>query len=303
MYGVAAGSRIVGIQLPIQTHTTSTADEWERSASPADLARVARVCDAAGYDYVGVCDHVALPPGLAERMSTHWVDPIGTLGWLAGLTERVMLLSHVYVMPYRHPRLAAKQFATLDWISGGRAICGLGAGHVQAEFEALGVDFEARGRATSAGAQEVARLLESEWVDGLGAQPRPVQSPRPPIWIGGSSHAAVRRAARHGEGWMPQGPATPELVELLVRTRAEAGRDDAIVVGHIPLPIHVAGGTWDMGPNVIAGTPSAVAEQLLATSPAEVNQFQVRFRSRDLAELCDQLEAFATEAFPILRTI
>ncbi len=146
MIEVASGRRIYGIQLPIQAHSAYFVADWERTAGPDDLARVAQACDSNGYAYIGVCDHVALPESVANSMGTHWMDPISTLSWLAALTTRVALLTHVYVLPYRHPLVAAKQFSNLDYLSNGRAICGVGAGHVEAEFAHLGIDFHSRGK-------------------------------------------------------------------------------------------------------------------------------------------------------------
>ena len=107
-----------GMQLPIQAQSTVFVEEWEKTAGARELAAVARACDAAGFAYVAVCDHVAIR-GRADAMSTTWYDTIATLGWLAGVTERVGLLSHVYVTAYRHPLQTAKAFATLDALSGG----------------------------------------------------------------------------------------------------------------------------------------------------------------------------------------
>jgi probable F420-dependent oxidoreductase len=247
---------------------------------------------------------VSLPEAVASTMGTHWVDPIATLGWLAARTERIRLLTHVYVLPYRHPLVAAKQLATLDHLSGGRLVCGIGAGHVQAEFEHLGVDFAARGRALDTGIPAVARALEQEFVDGYGARPRPVQEPRPPIWVAGSSPAAIRRAARLGDGWLPQGPASQEMVDRLTAERRAAGRADGpFAVGHITPFLYVGDPSWDVGGGTVRGGPASVAEQVLAATPTGVNQLQVRFKARDCDELCDQLEAFATSVAPMLTTI
>src|SRR5688572_28428010 len=134
------------MQLPIQSQSTIFVQPWEPDAGAAELVRVAQACEAAGFDYVAVCDHVAIPASQAEAMSTEWWDTIATLAYLAAVTTRVRLLSHVYVLPYRHPLAAAKAWATLDALSGGRAILGVGAGHSQGEFDALGVPFAERGR-------------------------------------------------------------------------------------------------------------------------------------------------------------
>jgi hypothetical protein len=119
----------------------------EAAAGVDDLAAIARAADRAAFWYIAVCDHIAIPKPLDEKMSTSWWDTVATLGYLAAITEQVRLMSHVYVLPYRHPLMAAKSFLTLDELSGGRAILGVGAGHVESEFELLGVDFASRGRA------------------------------------------------------------------------------------------------------------------------------------------------------------
>ena len=169
MITVPADRRVVGLQLPIQAQSTYFVADWERSAGPDEMARIARTADEHGFFYLGVCDHVALPEAVAGAMGTHWVDPIATLAWLAATTERINLLTHVYVLPYRHPLVAAKQFATLDHLSGGRMICGVGAGHVHAEFDHLGVDFHRRGAIVDESLPVLAAALESEFVDGFGA--------------------------------------------------------------------------------------------------------------------------------------
>ncbi len=146
MIEIPTGTRAYGIQLPIQSKSKTFVADWELSAGPADLARVAKAADDSGFFYVAVCDHIAIPESLADTMGTYWQDCISTLSWLAGLTERTNLLSHAYVLPYRHPLIAAKEFETLDYLSGGRAIVGIGAGHVEAEFAALGIDHARRGK-------------------------------------------------------------------------------------------------------------------------------------------------------------
>ena len=234
MIEIPTGTRVYGIQLPIQSKSKTFVADWELSATPADLARVARAADDNGFFYVAVCDHIAIPESLADTMGTYWQDCISTLSWLAGLTERTNLLSHAYVLPYRHPLIAAKEFETLDYLSGGRAIVGIGAGHVEAEFAALGVDHARRGKLVEEKLPPLIEALEHEFVDGLGATPRPVQSPRPPIWIAGSSPAAIRRAATYGDGWLPQGPSNGEMVAKLQAQREEHGRADRpMMIGDI----------------------------------------------------------------------
>lgn len=303
MFTVAEGKRIYGIQLPIQAQSSYFVADWEKTAGPAELARLARTCDDNGYAYVGVCDHVSLPESAVGGMGTHWADPIATLAWLGALTSRVGLLTHVYVLPYRHPRVAAKQFATLDDLTGGRALIGIGAGHVQAEFDLLGVDFENRGKALDRGIPELAAALESEFVDGFGARPRPAQKPRPPIWVAGSSPVAIRRAARLADGWLPQGPSNADMVAILQAERERVGRRGDFMIGHITPFMYVGSPGWDVGEATLSGTPSSIAERVLAGTAPGVNQLQVRFKARSCDELCDQLVAFAVDVAPLLTTI
>jgi probable F420-dependent oxidoreductase len=304
MFTIAPGTRAFGMQLPVQARSNYFVADWERSATPADMARIARLCDGHGFAYVAVCDHVVIPEMFASSMGTFWADPISTLGWLAAHTERVMLLTHVYVLPFRQPELAAKQFATLDWLSGGRAICGIGVGHVESEFDRLGVDHHRRGAITTERLPVLLQALEQEYVDGMGATPRPVQSPRPPVWIGGSSDAAIARAARFGDGWIPQGPADAEKVGLLLREREAAGRDgEPCAIGHIVPWIYVGAPRWDVGAGTITGPAEQIAAAVVASGPPQVNQLQVRFRSRSVDELADQVVAFATDVAPFLELI
>lgn len=304
MYTIPDGRRVVGMQLPIQAQSTYFVADWERSASPADMATVAQACDDAGFAYVAVCDHVALPEAVAGTMGYHWVDPVATLAWLAAQTTNVHLLSHVYVLAYRHPLMAAKQFSTIDHLSGGRVICGIGAGHVEAEFDLLGADFAGRGPALDIGVPLLARALANEVVDGFGSLPRPVQSPRPPIWLAGSSAPAIRRAARLADGWLPQGPASPEMVEALATERERCGRaDEPMAVGTITPFMYLGDATWDLPDDTLTGPADVVAEQLLALAGDGVNQLQVRFRARGASELCDQIAAFGAQVLPLVDTV
>ena len=108
-----------GMQLPIQAQSTYFVEDWEKEAGAFELASVARACDGSGFDYVAVCDHVAIPRANASTMNTTWYDTVATLSWLAGITSNVRLLSHVYVPAYRHPLQTAKAFSTLDALSNG----------------------------------------------------------------------------------------------------------------------------------------------------------------------------------------
>ncbi|MER5441904.1 LLM class F420-dependent oxidoreductase [Streptomyces sp. NPDC002790] len=304
-----------GMQLPVQSQSTVYAEPWEAGAGVEDLAEIARTADRGGFDYVACCDHVAIPRRLADAMSTTWYDPVATLAYLAGITERVRLLSHVAIVGLRHPLAAAKQYATLDHLSGGRLVLGVGAGHVQEEFEALGVDFAKRGAVLDESVDALkAALGQDEFpvhkgelysFEGLGQRPRPAQR-RVPIWVGGSSAPAVRRAALKGDGWLPQGDPRgrlPAQIEKLRRLRAEAGVEAPLTVGAITEPLYVGAPAWDVGRRTLTGGGEAIAESLRAYAAMGVQQIQIRFRSRSREELTDQMAAFAVEAAPHLNDL
>ncbi len=300
MIEVAEGTRVFGIQLPIQAQVSTYVAEWERTAGASGLARVAQAADDAGFFYVGVCDHVAIPDDMIPAMGTHWSDCIATLSWLAAQTTRVNLMSHVYILTYRHPTMAAKAFSTLDHLSGGRAICGVGAGHLEREFELLGADYEHRGSDMATRVPQLITAFEQEEVTpGFGAAPRPAQHPRPPVWMAGSTPAAIKRAARLADGWLPQGPSDDSMVALLDATREQAGRADLpMAIGHITPFLYVGTPSWDVGDTTITGSPQEVADTILAGAPKRANQIQVRFKSRTLEEHCDQLATFGQEVAP-----
>ena len=145
------GQLVYGMQLQVQAKSKTFVEEWEADAGAEELRAIVQKADETGFFYVAVCDHLAVTKPLDAHMQTTWYDTVATLGWIAGFTKNVRLLSHVYVMSYRHPLQTAKSFMTLDELSGGRAILGVGAGHLQGEFELLGLDYDGRGAVTDAG--------------------------------------------------------------------------------------------------------------------------------------------------------
>jgi probable F420-dependent oxidoreductase len=301
-----------GMQLPVQSQSTIYVEPWEPAAGPDELARVALACEEAGFFYVGVCDHTVIPDRLAGAMSTTWYDTVATLGWLAGVTSRIRLLSHIYVVALRHPLRAAKEFATVDVLSSGRVICGVGAGHVTEEFDLMGPAFDDRGPATDEAVAGLALGLTDEFPElpgprwpatGVGLRPRPVQSPRPPIWVGGSSPAALRRTARFADGWLPQsvGP-NVELLATLHELRAEYRPGAPLDIGAIAYPMYLgsppAGN--ELPPGTVQGSPEQLADYLRPFGEAGVGQVQVRFPAHSPDELCDQIAAFGAGVIPLV---
>ena len=301
-----------GMQLPVQSRSTLYREPWEDAAGPDELAMIARAADRSGFAYAGVCDHVAIPRDRAVTMQTAWYDTVATIGWLSALTSNVRLLSHVFILPYRHPLVTAKSFMTLDRLSGGRVILGVGAGHVEGEFAALGVPFEQRGAITDDAIDVIRAALDDEYFDieterwqlhDLGQQPRPIQE-HVPIWVGGSSRPALRRAADRGDGWLPQGP-PPEgmasAIDFLHRRRAEKGRTGPFAVGGFAMPMYVGTPTWELGETSVSGSADELAARVREWASVGSTHLQVRLRSRSADELVDQIEAFGSEVIPLAR--
>src|SRR5207248_2227381 len=243
--------------------------------------------------------HVVIPDELAPRMSAVWWDTIATLSWVAAQTTRTRLLSSVYNLTYRHPLVAAKSFATLDLISSGRVIIGVGAGHVEKEFAALDVDFAQRGRLLDDGLRVLDEVLTSGRVGDMQLAPQPVQQPRPPLWVGGAAPAAVRRAARLADGWLPQGTPLDQMPELVDLYRSERG-DETGDIGAITEWLYVGTPSWDVNRPCVSGSAEEIAGALRAWAKVGVNHLQVRFPSRGVDELVEQVERCGAEVGPLL---
>ncbi len=201
-----------GIGLPALILYPPVMSRWEPQAPASDITRVAQAADGLGYDWVTVPEHIIIPDEMAEVMGPRYPEGWTAAAFLAGATKRIRVLTYVLVLPYRNPVMLAKQVATADFLSGGRVILGAAVGHMQREFELLGVPFHERGRLTDEYLQAMIELWTGERPAFQGKhvqfervvfEPKPVQKPYPPIWIGGNSRPAMRRAAMYGDGWIP----------------------------------------------------------------------------------------------------
>jgi probable F420-dependent oxidoreductase len=207
---------------------------WASEMSATDMQRLARAIDDLGFDGLLVPEHIVLPPDLADTMGAHWPDALTAMAFLAGATSRLTVISAIVILPLHHPLVAAKAIATLDVLSGGRVIVACGVGHSAEEYEALGVRFDQRGRM----ADEYLEAMSVLWTEeepsfegrfvrfaDIRFEPKPYQRPHPPIWIGGNSHAALRRAARW-QGWFPWQVTAAELPSLLAELRKDPAFGD-----------------------------------------------------------------------------
>ena len=193
----------------LPTHRVDRGDEF---LAPGVIGELARAAEDAGFDAVYTTDHPFPGDGWLAHGGHHALDPLVALSFAAAATSTVLLHTNLFIVAYRNPFLAAKGIATLDVLSGGRMLVGLGAGYLEPEFEALGVPFDERNdRMDEAlAAMEAAWSGDSVTLDGRGFRapgntmlPRPHQRPRPPLWIGGNSRRAIRRAVESADGWCP----------------------------------------------------------------------------------------------------
>lgn len=179
--------------------------------SPEALLRSAELAERLGYHLVMISDHVAITPDVDARYPAPFYDPFTVLAWLAGRTRRVELGTTVAIVPYRHPLQTARVTANIDQLSGGRFVLGIGVGWARHEFEALGLPFARRGVMTD----DYLAAIKTAWTQDIATYdgafvsfrdvrtaPRPVRRPHPPIWVGGASDAALRRAVAH-DAWHP----------------------------------------------------------------------------------------------------
>lgn len=194
-------------------------------ASPESLVRWVQLAEALGYHLIMTSDHIAITPDVQSRYPAPFYEPLSTLGWLAGITRTMAIGTTVIIVPYRSPLEIAKVGANVDRLSGGRFILGVGVGWAQQEFQVLGVPFHQRGAMTNEFLEIITRLWTTDVASYEGrfvafkdvhTAPRPVQSPHPPIWVGGASEAAMRRAVKYGDAWHPNRLRLRPLQEVLL---------------------------------------------------------------------------------------
>ena len=269
-----------------------------------------------GYDSIWTIDHVIAPTANAEQFGLIY-DPLIVMALAAGLTERIQIGVSVLVLPYRHGVLTAKMLASLDDLSNGRIILGVGAGWNAEESRILGVPFEERGPMTD----EYIRIMKTIWADpkptfsgkytelsDVQMYPVPAQPGGPPIWVGGHSRPALRRTAEHGDAWHPINRTPDQLREgkaeierLCQRFRratppAMTSRVDArLLLDEYPYPQPAHAG------HMMVGNPDEMLDQIEELRAIGVEHLTLEFVGRDFADFQAQVEAFATEVLPRMK--
>lgn len=280
----------LGIVPPVvQRNPRFSPPAWEAEAGADELAEIAVAADRLGYDFMCFPNHVAVPADVAPvRGSTYW-DPAATMGFVAARTKSIRLAAYVIVLAYYHPLQIAKTFATVDRLSGGRLILGVGVGSLEPEFRLLGAPFEDRG----ARADDAIRALRASLstsrpsyagthysFEGWTLDPCAVQE-RVPIWVGGRTARSFRRALELADAWAPFGLTLHQLAPLLEARRADlAARRDTFDVVLAPEP-----------PLDPAGDPEGTAETVRRYRAAGATRLNLRFHNESPAHYLEQLAA------------
>ena len=273
----------IGLSTPLVMQLPGVSSSWERSATVADLARVAHTADELGFDHLTCAEHVAVPVDEgAQRGLTYW-DPLSTFGFLAAHTSRIRLTTSVIVLGYHHPLEIAKRFGTLDLLSGGRLVLGVGVGSLAEEFDLLGAAFDGRGERADDAIRALRASLSTTRpsyqgthyrFDGFAVEPCAVQE-KVPIWVGGRTLRSLRRAVTLADGWMPFGLSTADLQAMLARVDVPAGFETVLPAGPLD-PI---------------ADPRRATQRLTALRDVGATGVTVTVSAESADHYCDQLAA------------
>ncbi|OBJ67483.1 TIGR03619 family F420-dependent LLM class oxidoreductase [Mycobacterium sp. 1274756.6] len=271
----------LGLVTPVVLQVPGVASDWERTAGPEEIATIAAAADRLGFDHLTCAEHVAVPAGDTERGTTYW-DPLATLSFLAARTSGIRLTTSVLVLGYHHPLEIAKRYGTLDRLSGGRLVLGVGVGSLRAEFDLLGAPFEDRGaRADDAlaalrasfGQERVSYRGSHFHYDAMIVEPCAVQQ-RVPIWVGGHTRRSLRRAVEFGDGWMPFGLRYAAISELLAALPPPPGFEIVLSTGRAVDP---------------GGDPADTTNRLRRLRDAGATMVSCVVAARSAEHYCDQL--------------
>lgn len=294
-----------------------SADYLGFEATPEGIVETACKAEELGFDAVLLNDHIIVdgsPRALPSWGNTY--DPLIALSYVAARTTRIRIGTSVLIMPYRNPIATAKMLATLDQLSGGRVIAGVGVGWCEAEFAALGVPFHERGARTT----EYLRLWQACWgpdpvtfqgqffaFTDMYIKPKPVQQPHPPLWIGGSSRPALRRAAEFAQVWQPTQMSAADMRQCQAYLReacTRIGRQDMPAI-RMSVRVNFSAVTGAATPSAAdrpigQGTPAQVAEDLRRLRhEAGLEAFQINFNGcKNLGQLLTSMDLFMQEVQP-----
>jgi probable F420-dependent oxidoreductase len=259
---------------------------WEETGTIEDLARVAEAADRLGYHHLTCSEHIGLPATELDRRGSRYWDPLATFGYLAARTRQIRFATHVLVLGYHHPLEIAKRYGTLDVVSGGRVILGVGVGTLEAEFNLIGAPFDDRGargddalRALRASLSRREPAYHGEFYDfeGLVIDPSAVQQ-HVPIWVGGRTMRSLRRAVTLGDGWNPFSVPAAQAKEWLARVEVPANFE--VILSTVKRVDPIA-------------EPNETQEILAATASCGATITYASFGHESLQDYLDKLQALA----------
>jgi len=248
---------------------------FRQVASPAAIRRVAQRAEQLGFDGIWASDHIVIPHAAVARLGAAFYEPLTVLGFAAACTSTIRLGTTVIILPYRNPLVTAKVLATLDVLSGGRLTLGVGVGSTEEEYKALGVPFQSRGALSD----EYLAAFNVLWTqpnpafhgqyvrfENIAFEPKPIQKPRIPLWIGGNSRRAIRRAVAVGDCWHPTRPLAEDVrrgVAYLREVCAQRGRDPASLTVAVRQALKFyAGAEASVRRRPLLGSPQKIIDDL-----------------------------------------
>jgi probable F420-dependent oxidoreductase len=292
----------LGLVTPIVTRHPANDAAWTEDAGPVELVRIAVAADRLGFHHLTCSEHVAIPMAAAPVRGTRYYDPLATFAFLAAQTARIRFVTHVLVLGYHHPLAIAKRYGTLDRLSGGRLVLGVGVGTLVEEFALLGAEFAGRGaryedalRALRAsfGRREPSYAGAHYRFEGMLIDPCGVQTDVP-IWLGGRTTRSLRRALELGDGWDPFGLDADRLAALIASARGSRAWRERTRPFELVLPLDRLLDPADAAERREFADRAAHYREIGATL------MNVRTRHRSLVHYLEQLDAIAADVMPLL---
>lgn len=287
-------------------------------ASPDGIRRVAQRAEQLGYDGIWVSDHIVVPHSAVSRFGGVFYEPLTVLGFAAACTSKIRLGTTVIIVPYRNPLVTAKVLATLDVLSGGRITAGMGVGSTEDEFKALGVPFQERGALSD----EYLGAFKALWThpnpafhgqyvrfEEIAFEPKPIQKPHIPLWIGGNSRRAIRRAVAFGDGWHPTRPLVEDVragIAYLTEVCGQRGRDPKSLTVAVRQPLKFyEGAEGSVKRRPLLGSPQKIIDELGQYQEAGVGYAMLdtfysvpELEHETVDSMLATLERFATDVMP-----
>ena len=276
----------LGIATPVVTNVAGAPLTWEQKASIEDIGRVAETADRLGYHHLTCSEHIGIPSTEASRRGSRYWDPLATLGYVSARTLQIRLVTMTLVLGYHHPLAIVKRYGTLDHVSGGRVILGVGVGSLKEEFELLQAPFDDRGaraddalRALRAALPSNEPVYEGEFYSfgGLTVDPCALQA-HLPIWVGGRTRRSLRRAVTLADGWCPFNVSVETAGEWLRAHELPAGFEVVLPADRPLDPVQ---------------QPELTREKLQTMAAAGTTTVSARFIHHSLEHYLEQIHALA----------